>query len=141
MSGEFESVQEALLQITGRLQHHFFRDMYPSANHPPRPFVEQVAPYPPFMGRREPSPPGMYSNLGPSFHNFDSVGGPPSHGRMRPHDDRFVHNIHRPGNPHLGSGRMPSSAPWEHQVLICYLSSVDNLLSKIKPLILPSIVS
>lgn len=118
MSGEFEAVQEALVQITGRLQHHFFRDMYPTVNHPPHPpFADQVAPYPPFGGRRDRSPPGMYSNLGPPFHNFDGVGGfpPPPHGHVRPSDERFAHNSHIQGNPHLGSGRLPPPAPWEHQ--------------------------
>ncbi|KAI3940198.1 hypothetical protein MKX01_029721 [Papaver californicum] len=116
MSGEFEAVQEALVQITGRLQHHFFRDMYPSVNHPPHPpFADQVAPYPPFGGRRDRSPPGMYPNLGPPFHNFDGSGGFPPHGRVHPHDERFVHNSHGQGNPHLGSGRLPPPAPWEHQ--------------------------
>ncbi|MCL7047603.1 hypothetical protein MKW94_014859 [Papaver nudicaule] len=116
MSGEFAAVQEALVQITGRLQHHFFRDMYPSVNHPPHPpFADQVAPYPPFGGRRDRSPPGMYSNIGPPFHNFDGVGGFPPHGLVHHHDERFAHNSHGQGNPHLSSGRLPPPAPWEHQ--------------------------
>ncbi|KAK9983100.1 hypothetical protein SO802_032625 [Lithocarpus litseifolius] len=118
INGEFEAVQEALLQITTRLRHHFFRDTFPSINYPSNPaFLDQVPPFPSYMGRRELSPPGMYSNLGPSFHKFDAVGGPPPHGGFHPHDDRspFMHNIHRLGAaPHLLSERKP----WGPQGLI-----------------------
>ncbi|KAK9270967.1 hypothetical protein L1049_026555 [Liquidambar formosana] len=121
INGEFEAVQEALLQITTRLRHHFFRDAFPSINHPSNPaFQDQVLPFPSFMGRRELSPPGMFSNLGPSFHKFDAVGGLPPHGGFYPHDDRapFIHNIHRPGIPPHISERKPSSAQWGPQGLI-----------------------
>ena len=105
------------MQITTRLRHHFFRDAFPSINYPSNPaFLDQVPPFPSYMGRRELSPPGMYSNLGPSFHKFDAVGGPPPHGGFHPHDDRspFMHNIHRLGAaPHLLSERKP----WGPQVL------------------------
>eukprot|EP00262_Sarcandra_glabra_P003815 TRINITY_DN1462_c0_g1_i1.p1 TRINITY_DN1462_c0_g1~~TRINITY_DN1462_c0_g1_i1.p1 ORF type:complete len:702 (-),score=150.80 TRINITY_DN1462_c0_g1_i1:493-2598(-) len=108
--GEFEAVQEALLQITSRLKHHLFRDKLSVINHLPRPgFSDQGPPHAPFMGRRETSsPPGMYSNLGPSFQKFDSVGGLP------PYDDRsaFAHNIHKPGVPPHGFENRASSAPW-----------------------------
>ncbi|KAM1316399.1 hypothetical protein TB1_019188 [Malus domestica] len=58
---------------------------------------------------------GMHSNLGPSLHKFDAVGGLPPHGSFHPHDDRapFVHNIHRLGaRPHLSERR-----PWGPQGL------------------------
>lgn len=73
------------------------------------------------MGRREFSPPGMFSNIRPSFHKFDAVGVLPPHGGFHPHDDRppFMQNFHRPGIPPHISDRMPSSAPWGSQVGIC----------------------
>ncbi|EOY15601.1 hypothetical protein QUC31_000619 [Theobroma cacao] len=96
INGEHDTVCEALLQITTRLRHHFFRDAFPSINHPSNPaFLDQGPPFPSFMGRREFSPPG----LGP-FHHFDAFGGPPPHGGFHPHDDPpFMRNIHRPGMP------------------------------------------
>lgn len=100
ISGELEVVQEALLQITSRLQHHFFRDAYPSINHPSNlAFSDRAPPLPPFLGRREVSPPGMFPKLGPSFRNFDSIGAPPLHGGFHPHDEHppFMHDIHRQG--------------------------------------------
>lgn len=118
MNGEFEAVQEALLQITARLREHFFRDTFPSVHYPPNPsFQDQVPPFHYYRGRREHSPPGMYSNRGPPFHSFDSGGGMPPHGGFYPHDDRspFMHNIHRPGIPPHISGRKPSSVPWGPQ--------------------------
>uniref|UniRef100_A0A5B7AWQ7 K Homology domain-containing protein n=1 Tax=Davidia involucrata TaxID=16924 RepID=A0A5B7AWQ7_DAVIN len=120
INGEFEAVQEALMQITTRLRHHFFRDAFPSINHPDPAFPDQVPPFPSFVGRRELSPPGVYSNLGPSFHKFDAVGGLPPHGGFHPHDDHpsFMHNIHRPGIPPHISERKPSSALWGPQGLI-----------------------
>ncbi|XP_010245604.1 PREDICTED: KH domain-containing protein HEN4-like [Nelumbo nucifera] len=119
ITGDFEAVQEALLQITSRLQHHHFRDAFSSINHPAHPvFSDQVPPFPPYTGRREPSPTRMLPNLGPSFAKFDSVGGLPPH-LLHQHDDRssFVHSVHRPGiSPH-GSERMTSSVPWGPQGL------------------------
>ncbi|XP_034677188.1 RNA-binding KH domain-containing protein RCF3-like [Vitis riparia] len=120
INGEFEAVQEALLQITTRLRHHHFRDAF-SVNHPSNPaFTDQVPPFPPYLARREFSPPGMYSNLGPSFHKFDAVGVLHPHGGFHPHDDRapFMHSIHRLGIPPHIPERKPSSAPWGHQGLI-----------------------
>lgn len=119
INGEFEAVLEALFQITARLQQHFFRDAFPSVNHPLKSsFQDQVPQFPSYMGRRELSPPGMYSNLGPPFHKFDAAGGLHPHGAFYPHDDRspLMHNIHRPGFPSHVSGRNPSSAPWGSQV-------------------------
>ncbi|KAB2616906.1 KH domain-containing protein [Pyrus ussuriensis x Pyrus communis] len=114
INGEFEAVKDALLQITTRLQHHLFRDAFPSIHYHQNPaFLDQ----PPFQSylRRDFSPPGMHSNLGPSLHKFDAVGGLPPHGSFHPHDDRppFVHNIHRLGaRPHLSERR-----PWGPQGL------------------------
>ncbi|KAJ0085305.1 hypothetical protein Patl1_08747 [Pistacia atlantica] len=117
INGEFEAVQEALLQITTRLRNHFFRDAFPSMNHPLNPaFLDHVPPFPSYVGRREHSPPGMYSNFGPSFHKFNVVGGPPPHGGFHPHDDRslFMHHVRRPGMaPHI-----PERKPWGAQVFI-----------------------
>lgn len=88
--------------------------MFPSMNYPPNhPLFDQ--PFPPYMGRRELSPPGMFSNYGPSFHKFDAVGGLPPRGGFYPHDDHapFMHNIHRfGGRPHISERR-----PWGPQVL------------------------
>lgn len=112
INGELEIVQEAVLQITTRLQHHFFRDAFPSINHPPGlPFSERAPPT--FIGRRELSPPGMFPNSGPSFRNYDSIGGRPPHGGFHPHDDHppFMHDIHRPGIPRI------SERPWHPQSL------------------------
>ncbi|KAJ4964783.1 hypothetical protein NE237_016632 [Protea cynaroides] len=112
ITGEFEAVQEALLQITTRLKHHFFRDTFPAINHPAHPaFLEQIPPFPSYVGRQEFSPRGMFPNLGSSFHKFEPVGGFP------PHDERsaFVRNIHRPGIPPHSLERLPSSAPWGPQ--------------------------
>ncbi|XVF64265.1 hypothetical protein PTKIN_Ptkin09bG0154600 [Pterospermum kingtungense] len=108
INGEHDTVRDALLQITTRLRHHFFRDAFPSMYHPPNPpFLDQVPPFPSFMGRREFSPPGV----GP-FNHFDAFGGPPPHGGFHPHDDPlFMRNIHRPGMPPHISERKP----WGHQ--------------------------
>ncbi|KAF2324206.1 hypothetical protein GH714_010007 [Hevea brasiliensis] len=111
MNGEYEVVQEALLQITTRLRNHFFRDVFPSMDHPSNPaFLDQAPPFPPYMGRRELSPPFH------AFHNFDGMGGPPPHGGFHPLDDRppFMHNIHGPGMPPHISERKP----WGSQGLI-----------------------
>ncbi|XVE95106.1 hypothetical protein REPUB_Repub02eG0068100 [Reevesia pubescens] len=104
INGEHDTVRDAILQITTRLRHHFFRDAFPSINHPQNPaFLDQVPPFPSFIGRREFSPPG----LGP-FHHFDAFGGPPPHGGFHPHDDPlFMRNIHRPGMPPHISERKP----------------------------------
>ncbi|EEF52201.1 KH domain-containing protein HEN4 [Ricinus communis] len=96
INGEHEVVQEALLQITTRLRNHFFRDVFPSIDHPSNPaFLDQAPPFPPYMGRRELSPPFH------AFHSFDGMGGPPPPVGFHPHDDHspFMHNIHRPGMP------------------------------------------
>ncbi|KAJ9166403.1 hypothetical protein P3X46_021167 [Hevea brasiliensis] len=110
INGEYEVVQEALLQITARLRNHFFRDVFPSIDHPSNPaFMDQMPPFPPYVGRRELSPPFH------AFHNFDGMGGPPPHG-FRPHDDHspFMHNIHRSGlPPHISERK-----PWGPQGLI-----------------------
>ncbi|XP_022772966.1 KH domain-containing protein HEN4-like isoform X2 [Durio zibethinus] len=104
INGEQDTVRDALLQITTRLRHHFFRDAFPSIYHPPNPaFLDQVPPFPSFRGRREFSPPGV----GP-FHHFDAFGGPPPHGGFHPNDDPlFMRNIHRPGMPPHISERKP----------------------------------
>ncbi|XP_057516929.1 KH domain-containing protein HEN4-like [Amaranthus tricolor] len=111
INGELEVVQEALLQITTRLQHHFFRDAFPSINHPSNlAFTDRAPPLPSFMGRGEVSPPGMF----PKFRNFDSIGGPPLHGGFHPHDEHppFLHDIHRKGMPN------PSERPWHPEDLL-----------------------
>ncbi|XP_073281682.1 RNA-binding KH domain-containing protein RCF3-like isoform X2 [Primulina huaijiensis] len=103
VNGDFEVVQEALLQITTRLRNHFFRDAFPPLSHPPNPaFMDQVMPpFPSYMGRREFSPPGSFSARGPAFNNFDGPGGPPQHGGFDPLDDRppFAHDFPRPWGP------------------------------------------
>ncbi|KAK4276946.1 hypothetical protein QN277_015031 [Acacia crassicarpa] len=117
ISGEVDTVQDALLHITTRLRHHFFRDAYPSINYPSNPaFIDQLPPFPPYMGRRELSPPGMFSNLGPPFHKFDAIGAPPLHGGF-PHDDRppFMHNLPRPGVPPYLSERRPWGPQGRHE--------------------------
>lgn len=111
INGDVEKVHEALLQITARLQNHYFRDAFPSNPG----FLDQVPPFPSHMGRREFSPPpGMFPNIRPPFHKFDAL---PPHGGFHPHDDRppFMQNFHRPGIPPHISDRMPSSAPWGSQ--------------------------
>ncbi|CAK7347345.1 unnamed protein product [Dovyalis caffra] len=111
INGEFEVVKEALLQITTRLRHHFFRDLFPSMDHLSNPaFLNQVPPFPPYMGRRELSPPFH------SFPNFDGMVGAPPHVGFLPHDDHppFIHNIHRPGMPPHISERKP----WGPQGLV-----------------------
>nr|XP_027091610.1 KH domain-containing protein HEN4-like [Coffea arabica] len=118
VNGELETVHEALLQITSRLREHFFRDAFPSMNYPSNPaFLDQVPPFPPYLGRGEHSPPGMYPNLGPSFRKFDSVGGLPPPGGFHPLDERppFMQNFHRPGFPPHMSERFPPSAAWGPQ--------------------------
>lgn len=115
INGEYEVVQEALLQITTRLRNHFFRDVYPSIDHPSNPPFLDQPPFPPYMGRRELSPPFH------AFHSFDGMGGPPPHGGFHPHDDRppFMHNIHRPGMPpHMSERRPWGPQVWYH--LLCF---------------------
>ncbi|KAI3508945.1 hypothetical protein L1887_23967 [Cichorium endivia] len=116
INGDFDAVHEALFQITTALRNHYFRDAFPSMNHPPNPgFPDHGPPFPSYMGRRELSPPpGRYS----SFNRFD--GGPPPHGGFHPpHDDRPPYMHDRPGfphpHPHPMSERLPSSAPWGPQ--------------------------
>ncbi|XP_023761116.1 KH domain-containing protein HEN4 [Lactuca sativa] len=73
INGEFDAVQEALFQITTALRNHYFRDAFPSMNHPPNP------PFPSsYMGM------GRYSS---SFNRFDDRPPPP-----------FMHD--RPGFSH-----------------------------------------
>ncbi|CAA2959921.1 KH domain-containing HEN4-like [Olea europaea subsp. europaea] len=120
INGDFERVEEALLQITARLRDHYFRDAFPSRHHPPNPgFLDQTPQFPSYMGRRELSPSGMFS-LGPSFHKFDANVGLPPRGGFHPHNDRppFAHDFHRPGMPPHVSERMPSAAPWGPQGVI-----------------------
>ncbi|GAB4852442.1 hypothetical protein Ancab_016636 [Ancistrocladus abbreviatus] len=112
VTGELEVVQEAVLQITTRLRHHFFRDAFPQMKFPLDPvFPDHAPPLPSFVGRGELSPPGMFHDLGPPFRQFDSVGGPPPLGGFYPNDDRppFVHDIHRSGRAHL------PDRPWDPQ--------------------------
>lgn len=107
------------MQITTRLKNHFFRDAFPPMVHHPNPaFMEQMPPFPSYMGRREFSPPGTFSNRGPPFNNFDGPGGRPPVGGFHPHDDRphFAHDFPRPGIPPHMSERMPPGAPWGTQV-------------------------
>lgn len=114
MNGEIEAVHDALLQITTRLKHHCFRDSYPSVNYPSNsPFLDQLPPFPPYLGRRGLSPPRMYSDLG---HPHPHAG--------FPLDDRppFLNSIHRPGlPPHISERK-----PWGPQVLDYYFSFGTN---------------
>uniref|UniRef100_A0A1D1ZGL4 KH domain-containing protein At4g18375 n=1 Tax=Anthurium amnicola TaxID=1678845 RepID=A0A1D1ZGL4_9ARAE len=112
VSGKFEAVQEALVQITSRLKHHIFSEKFPALGHLGRPtFADQVPQFPSFMGRRERSPPGLYSNLAPSFRKFDHIGVLP------PLDERsgFPRTHYTSGAPPHSSERIPSSAPWAPQ--------------------------
>nr|GMD94687.1 KH domain-containing protein HEN4-like [Ipomoea batatas] len=121
VNGEFDTVQEALFQITSRLQEHFFRDAFPSMNRPTNPrFLDHIPPFPSYRGRRELSPAGMYPSMGPPFHQFDGIGGLPPRGGFHPHDDRppYMPNFHRSGVRPPVSERMPSSGPWVPQGLI-----------------------
>ena len=106
VNGEIEAVHEALLQITTRLKHHFFRDSYPSVNYPSNsPFLDQLPPFPPYLGRRGLSPPGMYSDLGP----------PPSHA----------------GFP-LDVAPCGACRPWIFFIngVLCFLKMDDNKMEK-----------
>lgn len=113
VNGGYDAVQEALLQITDRLKLHFFRDVFPSIDHPPNPApFDSVPPLPSFMRRRELSPPSrMYPSFGPSAHKFDPIGGP---GRFHTPDDHppFVRDIFRSGLP----PHMPERRPWGPEV-------------------------
>lgn len=74
----------------------------------PSPAFLDPPPFLPFLGRREPSPPGMYPHFGPPFHKFNDIGVLPPHGGFHPHDDRppFMHGIHRFGGPtHISERR------------------------------------
>lgn len=108
-----------MLQITTRLRHHFFRDAFPSVNSHPNPaFIDRLPSFPSYFGRRELSPPGIYSSLGPSFHKFDALSGIPSLSDLR--DDRPPF-LHRSGAPLLSDRK-----PWNSQVfnfavsIICF---------------------
>lgn len=130
VSGEFGTVQEALIQITARLRGHLFREKasgfnhpshptnHPShpvnhpphpvnhpphpANHPPHPsFPDQMPSFGSYMGRRELSPPRLFGGLPP----FQKDGVERS---------SFAHAIHGSGVSSLGSERVPS-APWAPQ--------------------------
>ncbi|KAI3420749.1 uncharacterized protein J3R85_012447 [Psidium guajava] len=108
INGEYQAVQDALLQITSRLKFHFFRDAFPMIDHPSiPPFLDPAPPFPSFMGRRELSPPGMYPSFGPSMRKFDALGGP--RGAFYPHEDPpFMQRPFRPGlRPHI-----PERGPW-----------------------------
>ncbi|XP_030472708.2 KH domain-containing protein HEN4-like [Syzygium oleosum] len=108
INGEYEAVQDALLQITSRLKFHFFRDVFPMIDRPSiPPFLDPAPPFPSFMGRRELSPPGMYSSFGPSTRKFDTLGGP--RGAFYSHEDPpFMQRPFRPGlRPHI-----PERGPW-----------------------------
>ncbi|KAK9740542.1 hypothetical protein RND81_03G043300 [Saponaria officinalis] len=100
VNGEVEVVQEAVLQITTRLQHRFFRDAFPSA------FADRPPPFASYMGRREHSP-----KFGPSFRTFDPIAGPPFNTGLHPHDDLppFMRDVNRHGI---------SERPWPPQTLI-----------------------
>ncbi|KAK8957127.1 KH domain-containing protein [Platanthera zijinensis] len=115
VSGEFGTVQEALIQITARLRGHLFREKasgfnHPlhSANHPPHPanhpphpsFLDQMPSFGSYMGRREISPPRLFGGL-PPFQK-DGV------------ERSFAQAIHGSGVSPLGSERVPS-APWAPQ--------------------------
>ncbi|KAH9625974.1 hypothetical protein KSS87_022374 [Heliosperma pusillum] len=99
ITGELEVTQDAVMHVTTRLQHHFFRDAFPSA------FADRGPPFAPRLGRGERSPP-----FGPSFRNFDSIGGPPFHGGLHPFDDHppFMREGNRQGL---------LERPWPPQVL------------------------
>ncbi|CAI0393555.1 unnamed protein product [Linum tenue] len=111
INGVCETVLEALMQITTRLQQHFFRDEFPSNGHPssnPAFFDHPPPPFPQYPGRSELSPP---------FHLFnDGIGGtPPQRLGFPPTDNQspFMHNIHRPGMlPHISERN-----PWGPQGL------------------------
>ncbi|KAK1441405.1 hypothetical protein QVD17_07269 [Tagetes erecta] len=104
INGDYDAVHEALLQITTCLRNHYFRDAFPGYQDHGLPFP------PPYMGRRELSPPGRY----PSFNRFDA-GGPPPHGGFHLHENQppFMHD--RPDFPHPMSERLSSSVPWGPQ--------------------------
>ncbi|KAL1546832.1 RNA-binding KH domain-containing protein RCF3-like [Salvia divinorum] len=89
VGGNFEVVQEALMQITSKLKNHFFRDAFsPMVHHTTQAFTEQMPPFPSYMGVREFSLSGTCSNRGPLFNNFDGPGGLPPVGSFHPHDDQ-----------------------------------------------------
>lgn len=103
------------MQITTRLKHHFFRDAFPHMPLPQNPgFMEQMPPFPSYMGRREFSPSGTFTGRGPPFNHFDGPGGLPPVGGFHPHDDQppFAHDFPRHGIPPHLSERMPPAAPW-----------------------------
>ncbi|KAH9301163.1 hypothetical protein KI387_012746 [Taxus chinensis] len=114
VTGDPEAVQEALIQITSRLQNNLFPGnpgpiggvgMYPE---PMAPVPGPIAPY---RGRPEPaSPPGMYSRLGGSMQDIDQPG------RLPPIDRQgFSSNIHRSGGMSHTIDQPPSPGPWTMQ--------------------------
>ncbi|MQM07852.1 hypothetical protein Taro_040701, partial [Colocasia esculenta] len=108
VTGKFEAVQEALLQITSRLKHHIFSEKFPAMGHPGHTaFVDQGPQFPSFMGRRERSPHGLYSNALPPFSKFDPLG-------VHPHDERsgFPRTHYTSGFSTHSGERIPSG-PWQ----------------------------
>jgi hypothetical protein len=86
--------------------------------------LDQLPPFPPYMGRKELSPPFH------SFPNFDGMVGAPPHVSFPPHDDHppFMHNIHRPGMPpHIAERK-----PWGPQVANCLLSFICSVWASLK---------
>lgn len=103
VAGELRSVQDALLQITGKLKGLLFRDKVPAMDHAGHPaFFDRMPPFASFMGRREFSPPRMFPNL-PPFQK-DII--------VHPHEERpaFAHPMHGPGVPPHGPERIPPAA-------------------------------
>ncbi|KAM7277592.1 hypothetical protein ACFE04_004726 [Oxalis oulophora] len=105
ITGGHEAFEEAILQITARLQHDFFREAFPTANHHPLnpPFLGQAPSFHSFTDRREFSPSPMYPH-GPPYH-----GGLHPHGGFHPHDEQppFMQDFRRPGISPLMSERNP----------------------------------
>ncbi|CAN0921956.1 KH domain-containing protein HEN4 [Linum grandiflorum] len=95
INGEFERVVEAMLQITTRLQLHFFGDTLPSHLG----FVDRTPLFPlppPYLGRRE---------ISPSFIPFRNSSG------MLDDPSPFMYSLHRPGMPPHLSERKPWGPP------------------------------
>ncbi|XP_057871157.1 KH domain-containing protein HEN4 [Cryptomeria japonica] len=115
VTGDPEAVQEALVQITSRLQNNLF----PGNTGPiggvgmyPEPMAPVPGPIAQYRGRPEPaSPPGMYSRLGGSMQDMDQSG------RLPPTVDRpgFPPSIHRPGGMPHNIDQPPSPGPWAMQ--------------------------
>lgn len=115
VTGEQGSVQEALVQISTRLQNNLFPEkpvsvagvgIYPE-HMPPVP-----GPMTSFRGRPEPgSPPGMYPHYGGPLQDIDQGG------RLPHNVDRsgYPPNVHRPGGMHHNIDQPPSPGPWAVQ--------------------------